>query len=78
MGEVNILRIKEFREQRGMSQVALAAAVGVSPPAVCKWEKGLADPSFTNLRTLVAVLGCTMDELARDAPATTPPSEAAS
>lgn len=33
-------RIKRFREQAGMSQGALARAVGVSRPAVSKWENG--------------------------------------
>lgn len=52
MGE----KIKALREQRGLSQEALAEALHVSRQAVTKWECGLSRPSTGNLLELCRVL----------------------
>ena len=57
------LRLKELREAKGMSQRAIADAVGVTPGAVARWELGENQPTTANLVAMTAVLGCTLDEL---------------
>lgn len=49
-------RIKALREERGISQEALAEALGVSRQAVAKWESGASRPSTGNLLALCRVL----------------------
>lgn len=42
MDETNIgAVISELRKRRGLTQERLAEMVGVSPPAVSKWETGV-------------------------------------
>lgn len=53
----------EARERAGLSQAAVAAELGVSPPAVCQWEKGKTSPKMPMLRKIAKLYGCTVDEL---------------
>ena len=57
------LRIKELRQARGLSQARVAEDVGVSKPAVCKWETGVSVPRTELLPLLARVLDCSIDEL---------------
>lgn len=52
-------RIKAWREHLGMSQKALAAAIGVVPGTVCMWESEDYDsaPTRRNLEKLLALFG---------------------
>ena len=45
-------RIKELREEKGISQQAVADSIFVSRSAVAKWENGLGLPSKESLRLL--------------------------
>lgn len=45
-------RIKELREERGLSQQALADSIYISRSAIAKWENGLGLPSKESLRLL--------------------------
>ena len=36
--------LRAYRDREGVSQAALAARLGVQPPAVCKWERGRIPP----------------------------------
>lgn len=45
-------RIKELRKEKGMTQVDLAKALGVSTGTVAMWETGKRNPSFDMLNTL--------------------------
>lgn len=68
-------RLKEMREEAGLSMLQLAKAVGVSDAAICKWENGLAEPKITYLVRLAEFFDCTIDYLTgkEDGYATTPP-----
>ena len=56
-------RIRGKREERGLSQKALAEAVGISPPAINRFEKGIKAPSIDTLAKLAKVLGVSTDFL---------------
>ena len=57
------MKIRELRQARGLSQARVAEDVGVSKPAVCKWETGVSVPRTELLPMLARVLGCSIDEL---------------
>lgn len=67
MGEKNYTlfgqRIKELREDAGLSMLQLAKEIGVSDAAICKWENGLAEPKITYLVRLADFFDCTIDYL---------------
>ena len=56
----------EARERAGLSQAAVAVELGVSPPAVCQWEKGKTSPKMPMLKKIAKLYGCTVDELLMD------------
>ena len=60
--------IAERRRALGMTQRALAEALGVSDRTVSKWECGGGLPELANLLPLCALLGVTADELLRGGP----------
>ena len=51
------LLIAEKRKEKGLTQAALAAMLGVSGMAVSKWERGLAAPGEAHREHLVNLLG---------------------
>ena len=55
--------IAALRKQRGLTQEALAEALGVSPQAVSKWETDNSCPYISLLPKLAAELGVTVDAL---------------
>ena len=55
--------IAERRRARGLTQRALAEALGVSDRTVSKWECGGGLPELANLLPLCALLGVTADQL---------------
>jgi transcriptional regulator with XRE-family HTH domain len=62
-------RIRELRAAAGLSQQALAKAVGVAQGRVSDWENGRAPPKATALPALATALGVTIGELFEPAPA---------
>jgi len=56
-------RIKECRQNAGMSQEKVAELVGVSRQAVTKWEVNQSAPSTENLFKLAEIFGTTVDLL---------------
>ncbi len=56
----NILRL---RVQRGMSQVALATAAGISQPRIAEIENARANPQLESLERLAAALNVPMESL---------------
>lgn len=56
-------RIRALRLERGLTQEALAAEMGVSPQSVSKWERGAALPDISMLPELSVFFGVSLDEL---------------
>jgi len=50
-------RIKSARENRGMTQTALAQAMGVADAQVSRWENGRVVPQRRNLEAIANALG---------------------
>jgi transcriptional regulator with XRE-family HTH domain len=50
-------RLKELREQAGLSQKELADRAGLSQKAISHWEQALRDPSWPNVVALATALG---------------------
>lgn len=66
MGYQNITmggKIYSLRVAKGMTQEQLAAELCVSPAAVSKWERNLANPNVEMLVALADFFECTIDEL---------------
>ena len=55
--------IRRLRREKGLTQEALAQAMGVSPQAISKWETGQTMPDITLLLPISKVLGIGVNEL---------------
>ncbi len=55
--------IKKYRKNKGMTQEEMAARLGVTAPAVNKWERGSTLPDVALLAPIARLLGITTDEL---------------
>ena len=58
-------RIKELRQDKGITQSELADALVVSFQAVSNWERGITPPDVENLIRLAAYFGVLVDDLLR-------------
>ena len=58
-----MLRLRELRKSRGLTQEALASRVGVGQGHISSLENGTYTPSFDLLIKLAQVLDCSLDEL---------------
>lgn len=56
-------RLKQLREEAGVSMYQLAQAIEVSNAAICKWENGIAEPKVSYLIKLSEFFECTVDYL---------------
>jgi len=59
-------RLKELRQQKGVSQATLANEIHISRSAVAKWENGLGLPSEDSLALLADYFGVDASELLAD------------
>jgi len=50
-------RLRELREQAGLTQAQLATAAGVQRLAVARWEAGSREPGWSNVMALCQALG---------------------
>lgn len=57
------LRIKELREEKGLSQKKLAEALGVSPGTIGNWESGIREPNFDMVTKVAEFFQVTVDYL---------------
>lgn len=55
--------IKELRTERGISQAALARAIGVSQKAIDYWERGVNEPKATYIILLADFFDVSTDYL---------------
>ena len=53
-------RLRQLREEAGVSMLQLANAISVSDAAICKWENGNAEPKVTYLIKLSEFFECTV------------------
>lgn len=58
-----MVRIKELREETGISQQKLAERVGATQQAVGKWEQGICMPRAEKLPEIAKVLECEISDL---------------
>lgn len=58
-------KLKERRNEVGLTQMALAIAAGLQPGLVCRYEKGLR-PNQINARRLAKALKCDVKSLFPD------------
>ena len=56
-------RLRELREERGLSMKELGKKIGVSDAAVCKWENGIAEPKVSYILQLADFFECSTDFL---------------
>ena len=56
-------RIKEYRKKAGLTQEQVANSLGVSTPAVNKWERGVSYPDITLLPPLSRLLKIDLNTL---------------
>lgn len=52
--------IRTLREAHNMTQEELAKRLGVKPPAVSKWERGLTYPKMENVFKMAEIFGVSM------------------
>ena len=63
MADKVILKIKEYRQQAGLTQSQLAALVGATQKQISAWENGTNEPSIRVLKAISKSLACTIDDL---------------
>ena len=61
--------IHQLRKRRQLTQAQLGERLHISFQAVSKWEKGLSDPSTSNLLALARLYGVSAEELLAADPA---------
>ena len=55
--------IEKFRKEKNLTQVELAAKVGVTQSAISQWENGTTQPEVGKLIALAKIFGCKVDDL---------------
>jgi transcriptional regulator with XRE-family HTH domain len=64
-------RLRELREEKGLTQIQLAELVGVKRDAIARWEADVREPGWSNAVALADALGISTDEF-RKKPAAAP------
>lgn len=59
--------LRERRQKRGLTQKDLAKAAGRNHRQISLYERGLTEPKMVTMVRLARALGCTVDELTREA-----------
>lgn len=58
-----MLRIKQLREEKGISQLEFAKKINLTQQSVSAYEKGIREPSLDILKTIADFFGVTTDFL---------------
>lgn len=56
-------RLRELREAKGLSMIALSQKIGVSDAAICKWENATNEPKASYIYLLAEFFEVTTDYL---------------
>ena len=56
-------KIKELRQEKGLSQRELAKATGIKQANISRWEAGLVVPNINDVWTLANFFDCSIDYL---------------
>ena len=56
-------RLKELRMEKGVGQIELSVALGVSKGIISLWENGLREPKLSNLVALAKYFQLSIDYL---------------
>lgn len=64
-------RLRELRLKAGLTQEQLAERAGVKRDAVARWERGVREPSWSNVLAICSALGVSSEEFNK-APADAP------
>ena len=59
IGEV----IRKYRKEKNMTQEEMAKRLGITAPAVNKWEHGISQPDISLLAPVARLLGITLETL---------------
>jgi transcriptional regulator with XRE-family HTH domain len=64
-GDDQAVTLKMLRERSGLTQRQIAEALGVTTTTIGTWERGEKEPrpSFLQVKILIELLNCTLDEL---------------
>ena len=57
-------RLKELRIEKGIGQIELAGAIGVSKGIISLWENGQREPKLSSLMALAEFFSVSIDYLA--------------
>lgn len=63
MADKVTLKIKEYRQQAGLTQSQLAALVGATQKQISAWENGTNEPGIRVLKAISKTLSCSIDDL---------------
>lgn len=58
------MTLKEFREQKGLSQTELANSVGLKQTTISQYENGSRRPNLSMAKKLADTLGMSLDDFA--------------
>jgi transcriptional regulator with XRE-family HTH domain len=56
-------RIKNVRIEKGISQSELAEKIHISASTLCRWEKGLVEPSFESIHDISTALNISIESI---------------
>ena len=56
-------KIKELRQEKGLSQRELAKSTGIKQANISRWEAGLVVPNINDVWTLANFFDCSIDYL---------------